>query len=129
MHELSIAYSLVNTAEAAARDAGVTAVSRVYLQLGAISGVVHDALLFSYDIATEGTLLEGSTLEIEVLPVIVFCDRCHEFTQLESVQAFRCAQCGNPTADLRQGKEIELVSLEVEDDLLEEEQQHEATHT
>ncbi|MEL6149386.1 MAG: hydrogenase maturation nickel metallochaperone HypA, partial [Chloroflexota bacterium] len=50
MHELSIAYSLVNTAEAAARDAGVTAVSRVYLQLGAISGVVHDALLFSYDI-------------------------------------------------------------------------------
>ncbi len=55
--------------EAAQRGGRVTA---VHLKLGALSGVVKDALLFSYEIACQGSCLEGSRLEIEELPVIAF---------------------------------------------------------
>ena len=73
MHELSIAYHIVEAAEAAARQAGLERVEAVHLQLGALSGVVKEALWFSYDIAAKDTLLEGSRLEITECPVVVWC--------------------------------------------------------
>ncbi len=113
MHELSIAVSLVELAqeEAQARGGQVTA---VYLRVGALSGVVRDALLFSYTVACQGTPLEGSRLEIEDVPVVVYCADCGEQRTLASIQLFRCPQCGAPTGDVRSGKELELVALEIE---------------
>jgi hydrogenase nickel incorporation protein HypA/HybF len=63
MHELSIAKSLIDLAEANLRAAEIRGrVAMVRLQVGALSGVVPDALRFGFEIATKGTLLESSTL-------------------------------------------------------------------
>lgn len=112
MHELSIAYSLVSAADEAAQNVGVAQVDVVHLRLGALSGVVKDALLFGYNIATEGTRLAGSRLEIEDVPVVVYCTQCEAEFPLPNVQLFRCPVCSTPTGDIRQGKELEIVSLE-----------------
>lgn len=65
MHELSIALSIVDgVAEEAARHGGGP-VRAVHLRLGRLSGIVAEALLFSYDVACEGTPLSGSQLRIE----------------------------------------------------------------
>jgi hydrogenase nickel incorporation protein HypA/HybF len=64
MHELSIAASIVEIAtEEAAKHGG--RVEIVYLKLGAMSGVVKDALLFSWDLACVETPIEGAKLEVE----------------------------------------------------------------
>jgi hydrogenase nickel incorporation protein HypA/HybF len=115
MHELSIAYQLVETAENAARAAGAQRVSAVLVRLGVFSGVVRHALEFSYEIATDGTMLQGSTLTIEELPLIVYCPQCQQERELDGVQLFCCPVCGTPTADIRQGQEMEIVSIEVTD--------------
>ena len=116
MHELSIAYNIVQTAEKVAHEAHIPHVDAVYLEIGALSGVVKDALLFSYDIATQGTCLEGSELKIKELPVVIFCEICQEEQILPSIQLFRCPICDTPSADIRQGKELEIVGLEVLDE-------------
>jgi hydrogenase nickel incorporation protein HypA/HybF len=116
MHELSIACNLVEIADSAARDAGAARVDVVHLRLGLFSGVVKEALLFSYDIATQGTLLENSRLEIEDVPLAVFCPVCMEEKVLSGVQLFQCPTCGTPTSDIRRGKEIEIVSVEIPDE-------------
>ncbi len=116
MHELSIAYALVETAARAANDSGARAVTVVRLRLGALSGVVQDALQFSYDIATKGTLLERSRLEVEALPVVIHCDRCDRNVALPNIQLFRCPVCNTPSTQIVQGRELEIVSLEIEDD-------------
>jgi len=90
-------------------------VSAVHLRLGALSGVVKDALLFSYEVACQDTPLQGSQLIVEEMPVIVFCAQCKETRTLESVQLFQCPQCGTPTMDVRQGKELEVFALEIEE--------------
>lgn len=113
MHELSLVLNLVEIAEASAREAGAERVEVVHLQVGVLSGVVKEALLFAYDIATEGTLLEGSRLEVEELPVVVYCPACGCLSELPSPQHLACPRCGEPTADIRQGTELEIVSLEV----------------
>ena len=67
MHELSIALSIIEgVEEELTRHEGARA-SVVYLRLGPLSGVVKEALLFSWDVACEGTLLEGTKLEIDEL--------------------------------------------------------------
>ncbi len=115
MHELSIAYSLVQLTSKAAQEAGIRSVQAVHLKLGELSGVVEEALLFSYDIAAQGTLLAGSKLIIERIPVIVNCPSCGE-VKLPTIQRFRCPICQTPTADLVHGRELEVSSLEYEEE-------------
>jgi hydrogenase nickel incorporation protein HypA/HybF len=114
MHELSIAMGIVDLAMDESQRRGVQ-VSAVHLRLGALSGVVKDALLFSYEVACQDTPLQGSQLIVEDMPVIVFCAQCNATRQLESLQLFQCPECGTPTMDVRQGKELEVFALEVEE--------------
>jgi hydrogenase nickel incorporation protein HypA/HybF len=65
MHELSIALSIVDMAAEEAEHRGATQVDAVHLRLGRMSGVVAKALLASYDLACESTMLAGSRLLIE----------------------------------------------------------------
>ncbi|MBX7223915.1 MAG: hydrogenase maturation nickel metallochaperone HypA [Blastocatellia bacterium] len=113
MHELSIALSLVEMAEEQTRKQGGSQVFSVHLKLGLLSGVVKDALLFAFEAASVGTLVEGATLMIEELPVVVFCPNCQqEQTPCELFQFF-CPVCATPTPEIRSGKELTLVGLEI----------------
>jgi hydrogenase nickel incorporation protein HypA/HybF len=114
MHELSIVHSIVETAMESARQANAHRVVKVHLRLGALSGIVRDSLLFCYTYSTRDTILEGSQLEIENVPVIIHCPTCNADRQLRSIQRFRCPVCDTPSADVRQGKEMEVGSIEVE---------------
>ena len=113
MHELSIACDLVEIAEAAARKANAERVTVVYLRLGVLAGVVKEALLFGYDSAVKNTLLKGSRLEVEDVPLVIFCSNCNQESQLPSIQNFECPICGNPVMEIRQGKELELTAMEI----------------
>lgn len=115
MHELSIAMGIVEAAVDEAKQRNVQ-VSAVHLRLGALSGVVKDALLFSYEVACQETPLAGSRLVIEEVPVAVYCPQCKGKRVLESVQSFICPECGAPVGDVLQGKELEVFALEVEDE-------------
>jgi len=112
MHELSIAMSIVEMAQEEAQQRGAQ-VSAVYLKLGALSGVVKQALLSSYEMACDDTPLQGSRLVIEEVPVLIFCSNCNAQRPLHSVQLFCCATCGTPGSEIVQGKELELVALEM----------------
>lgn len=113
MHELSIALSIVEGAsEEAARHSGQQ-VEAVHLKLGKLSGVVREALLFSYELACEGTRLAGSRLEIEEIPAAVFCAPCSEERILPSIQHFFCPVCGTASSDVRQGRELLISGLEL----------------
>ena len=114
MHELSIAMSIVDAALEEAQQRGVR-VSAVHLRLGVLSGVVKDALLFSWEVACQDTALEGAQLLVEEVPVMVFCPQCKEPRTLRSTQSFTCPECNLPTGDVLHGKELEVFALEVEE--------------
>ena len=117
MHELSIARGLVEVAcEAIAGcNPSPAGVRSVLVRIGALSGVVADALEFCYELSVEGTPLQGSHLVVEEQPVVVFCPNCHENRVLEDVCRFLCPTCGTPTSELIHGRELELVSMELID--------------
>jgi hydrogenase nickel incorporation protein HypA/HybF len=115
MHELSIAMSIVEMAEEEADHRGGARINAVHLKLGGLAGVVKDALLSSYELACEGTSLQGSRLVIEEIPVVVYCPKCLEPRTLDSIQWFACPECKSPTSDVIQGRELQVVALEIQE--------------
>jgi hydrogenase nickel incorporation protein HypA/HybF len=113
MHELSIAFNLVELAAAAARRAGATRITAIYLRLGALAGVVPEALQFSFPLAAADTLAAGADLVIELVPVQVFCPTCAALRDLEAPFILQCPECGAPTPHLIQGRELELRAVEI----------------
>lgn len=113
MHELSIAMSIIEMAEQEAELRGGAQVVSVHLKVGDLAGIVKDALISSYEIAAEETALKGSRLLIESVPVGVHCPTCQRDQILKSIQNFCCPACGTPTSQITQGKELEVVALEI----------------
>jgi hydrogenase nickel incorporation protein HypA/HybF len=115
MHELSIVASIVDSVTEALAAHPDARVKEVRLRVGVLASVIEDSLQFCYGIATEGTRLEGSKLVIQTLPVVARCDRCDADVELVSLQSFRCPRCNEPVTDLRQGRELDIDAIEVED--------------
>jgi len=114
MHELSIALSILDfVAEEAERRGGV-AVRAVHLKLGSLAGVAKEALLSAYDLAREGSLLADARLVVEEVPVVVYCPACQAERRVESFPQLCCSSCGAPAGDIVQGRELEIVALEID---------------
>ncbi len=114
MHELSIALGIVEAAQEEAAKRGAPRVTAVHLKLGPLSGVVKDALEFSYGVACADTTLQGSRLVIEETRIMTLCANCGERRPVESLQSFRCAVCETPATEIVEGRELQLVALEIE---------------
>lgn len=114
MHELSIAVGLVEAAcEEVARLEGSPEVRALRLRLGPLSGVVEEALRFSFEIAAGGTAVSGARLDVERTAVRGWCDRCRAERAIAGVRLV-CPACGRGIAEVRAGRELELVALEIE---------------
>ncbi len=114
MHEMSIAHGLVDAVADAAVARGGIRVTRVKVRIGAVSGVVAEALAFAYDVATDGTVLAGSILEIERVPLTLSCGACGESCCDDKTPQFVCPRCGDP-AVVVQGRELDLVETEIDE--------------
>jgi hydrogenase nickel incorporation protein HypA/HybF len=115
MHELSIVSSIVESVIETLTAYPGAKVKEVRLRVGALASVVEDSLQFCYELATDDTPLAGSKLVVKVLPVIAHCATCDQDVEIESLQSFRCPRCDSPVSDLRQGKELEIESIEIDE--------------
>jgi hydrogenase nickel incorporation protein HypA/HybF len=113
MHEVNVALTLLEGVEAAAREEGVEHVSRVRVRVGALSGIVRDALLFAWDVASAETVAAGSTLEVEEVPLVIMCEFCESERSPHPGSGLLCPECGRPSPHIVRGREMQLVSMEV----------------
>jgi hydrogenase nickel incorporation protein HypA/HybF len=108
VHELAIAESVVDTVTRRLPGARIT---RVHLEIGALSGVVADSIRFCFDLATEGTSLEGAMLEITEPPARCRCRSCGTEFQPDSPIVL-CA-CGSVDVAVLGGEELTILSVQV----------------
>jgi hydrogenase nickel incorporation protein HypA/HybF len=113
MHELAIMQSALSLALDQAQQAGAVRVHSIRLRIGALSGVVPDALSFAFEALTPGTLAEGAQLAIEPVPARFWCARCTREFQSDDLFG-ECPDCHNCSGELRAGREMELASLEID---------------
>jgi len=115
VHEMSIVAGLVEVLEEKAKEAGATRVTSVKLRVGEMSGVVPELLSSAFEAYKKGTIADGATLEIDVVPVRPRCRSCGGTSWREEA-GFICAACGSRDLEVVEGRELVLERLEVEVD-------------
>lgn len=117
MHELSVAKSLIEMVSEHAVSEGASAVRQINIRIGS-HAVVTRSLYLCFSTAVRGTMCENAELCIEEVPLTVFCNACQEVKAPASRYNFKCPDCGAPTPDVVTGREMQLISLNlVYDDL------------
>lgn len=113
MHELSIAQNIFEIIKQNVPHEELRNVRAITLKLGEFSGVVPDSLRFSFEAVTSSTQLQGSALEIEIIPFKLRCSDCHE----ESANEFGmrlCKSCGSLNTEILSGTEMQINEIKLE---------------
>jgi hydrogenase nickel incorporation protein HypA/HybF len=108
MHELAITQSVV---EAITERLGDAPVVRVRLEIGALSGILPDAVRFCFDLVAAGSPLAGARLEIDHPPGAGRCRSCHATATLTDPLAV-CASCGSTDIDVVTGTQLRITEVE-----------------
>jgi hydrogenase nickel incorporation protein HypA/HybF len=94
-----------------ARQNGAECVQILRMRVGALSGVVPEALEFAFETLRQNTPAAQATLVIERIPATCWCGACQtEFESLDMM--FDCPKCGVLATELRRGRELDLVSID-----------------
>lgn len=113
MHELSLALGLLENIEETAFKQGFERVLAVHVRVGALSGIAPEALQFSWNLASAGTIAADSLLKIEDVPLVVYCDACGTERAPVRSSGLTCPECASACPTIVRGRDIQLVSVEV----------------
>ncbi len=112
MHEMSLAESVLQLIEDAARQQDFSRVSLVRLEIGQFASVEAEALRFCFDAVTRGSLAEGATLEIVARQGAGWCAQCAATVALSDTFG-ACPRCGGSQVRVTGGTELRVKELEV----------------
>ncbi len=112
MHEMALTESIVEIAVEAARQQGALRVTRVFVEVGALSCVEPEAMQFCFSAVAAGTLAEGAALEIERIPGAGWCADCDKPVPLAERFGL-CPDCGGLSVRMTAGEELRVREMEI----------------
>ena len=110
MHELRIAMQIAEIATRVAGQEGLQKVDVVNVEVGELSGIVPEALLFSFESAIKNSFLENARLEIDLIPARVNCNTCQTVFMPEGFLTL-CPVCEEVDCEIISGKELFIKSI------------------
>lgn len=110
MHELGIMYHIVEQVLKVVESNQLSEVEAIVLQVGEMSSVVPRYLHACFPAAVDGTVLEGSKLEIEILPANGICRGCGKVYPLLEYSKV-CPDCGGKDYEKISGGEFYLKEI------------------
>ena len=112
MHELALLQELCALASHAATEQGASRIHRLELRVGAMAGVNPQALRQAFAVVAATPAWQEAELQLEVVPTRCFCSHCEQPFQPSDV-IHACPLCGALSRQVLEGRELELVALEV----------------
>lgn len=110
MHELGIAMRIVDIASDVAKANGVQAIEAIHVDIGRLTGVVPEALLFSFEAAANNTPMANARLLMNMIPGKARCNHCHTVFSPEYFFMV-CTACGTTNCDIINGMELCVQSI------------------
>ena len=105
MHELGILLAVVEQVTKVAEENDVKEIKKLILQVGELSSMIPKYMKKIYPAAIDGSILEGSKLEIEIIPGNGKCKHCNTVYNLIEEHGI-CPKCGIQDFELLSGKEF-----------------------
>ena len=115
MHEFSLISAVIDTLERYSTEQGWGTIKKVTLRIGAMRQVIPETMQFAFKTACQGTVLANAELEIVPVPIVIKCPNCKREWGEEHMGMI-CPFCGYDDAQMKQGMELDIESVEVDDD-------------
>ncbi|MEA4895346.1 MAG: hydrogenase maturation nickel metallochaperone HypA [Oscillospiraceae bacterium] len=112
MHELGIVMEIVRVVDELAKEQGITEVETIVLQIGELSPVVPRFIEECYPAAVDGTFMENTKLEIEMMPGNGICKECSTVFNVLASDG-RCPKCGSKSFDILSGRDFYIKEIRV----------------
>lgn len=114
MHELTLAYEIVESATRIALENNAKSICSISLSIGELSGVVVDAMEFALPEAFRGKeLFQDTNVLIETVPVVLICKDCAHRGKSE-LSFICCEKCYSQNVSVISGSEFLLKNIEIE---------------
>ncbi|MEA4812322.1 MAG: hydrogenase maturation nickel metallochaperone HypA [Anaerolineaceae bacterium] len=113
MHELSIVMEVVRQVQEIAAANHAAKVEKIVLQIGEGAPVVPRFIEECFPAAVDGTSMEETKLELEVVPALGLCNACGKTYRLTE-QNGRCTYCGESDYDFLSGRDFVLKEIVIE---------------
>lgn len=117
MHELGVVFYVIKDVVKVATDNNVKQVNSVTLEIGEVSGIIHDYLIDCWNWARKKEdILKEAELKIETIKAKTFCENCE--TNYDTVKHAKiCPNCGSDKTYLITGNEFMIKEIAVPDDI------------
>lgn len=113
MHELSLTMDILEIVEKNAENLKAKIVHEIEMDVGELSGVEYDALIFAFENAPKSEILKNVKLIINKIPVKAVCNSCkHEFEECDYYTP--CPKCNSFDINIEQGKEFKIKSIKID---------------
>ena len=115
MHELGVVFYVIKDVKKIAEDNGIEKVNAVTLEIGEVSGVIHEQLIDCWKWAAgREIMLKDAKLLIEPIHAVTFCEDCK--CNYDTVAHGKiCPECGSEHTYLITGNEFNIKEIEVFD--------------
>lgn len=113
MHELGVVFYVIRDVKAVAEENNVDKVASVTLEIGEVSGVIHEYLIDCWNWARKKeAVVEKAELKIEEIKGVTYCEDCGK--EYETVTYGKtCPYCGGGHTYLLRGNEFLIKEIEV----------------
>ena len=115
MHEVALAQQMLQTMVDVTNKNGGHRVLSALLHLGAMTHVEPSTLTFAFEAVAQGTLADGCELVIRRIPLTVECPHCGWKGEV-TPDGVGCPSCEGVGLRGITGREIQIVSIDVDDD-------------
>jgi len=98
--------------ESVPKEAKGAVIKQINLEIGKLSAIMPESLMFCFDVASKETAVAGATLNIEVIPVMAKCKDCGAKWEITG-PTFVCQACESGSIDILSGREMDIKSIEI----------------
>ena len=110
MHELGVVINVIKTVEEFALKNGITKIDTLVLQIGELSSMIPKYIEACYPCAVDGTSMQDTKLEIEILPGNALCKKCGKVFNLIQNKSV-CPYCTSREWELLSSKEFMIKEI------------------
>jgi len=110
LHELGVVIEVVTTVENIVVEEQLNKIDTLVLQIGELSSMIPRYIELCYPAAVDGTILQDTKLEIEVLPGNGICKNCSKVFNLLKNNRI-CPNCESMEWELLCGREFMIKEI------------------
>lgn len=115
MHELGIAFYIIEDVERVAEENGISHVESVTLSVGKVSGVIPKFLKDLWPYAcNDHPIVKGSELICEPIEAVTYCENCGKTYDTIKYKKI-CPYCNSERTYLQTGDQVVIKEIEVSD--------------